>query len=486
MRIWRRRLTVRQKLMGLATLSSATALLSASVAFLVLDAHTFRETLVSRLSTEARIISFNCISPVLFGDAEAASATLQGLRADPAVRAALVFQGETARPFASYAPDSEAAAALQARATGPDGHAFIENRLLVFHPILFEEKSIGRLAVATDLGALGERQRRYAAILPLILAGSLLVALAISKLAERSLSRPIIHLAETARAVSSRTDYSVRAASEGRDDEIGELIATFNEMLDHIEHQNNALEQARVGLELRVENRTRELALANKELEAFSYSVSHDLRAPLRAIDGFSKALLATCGDKVGEQGRHYLDRVRAGTQRMGELIEDLLKLAKLSRKELVRESVDVSRIASRVADELARRPPIRNVQCDVAEGMMANADPQLLTILLENLVGNARKFSAKRAEPRVEIGCRADNGETAFYVRDNGAGFDMAYVDKLFGAFQRLHDASDFEGTGIGLATVQRIVARHGGRAWATGGVDKGATFYFTLERKQ
>jgi light-regulated signal transduction histidine kinase (bacteriophytochrome) len=317
-----------------------------------------------------------------------------------------------------------------------------------------------------------------------VLAGSLLLAMTISRLIEKTISRPILHLAETARAVSQDKDYSVRAVTEGRD-EIGRLIVTFNEMLDQIQQQNSELEEARSDLERRVESRTRDLAAANRELEAFSYSVSHDLRAPLRAIDGFSKALLGNYNEILDERGRHYLERVRAGTQRMSELIDDLLGLARVSRRELMRRQVSLSEIAGRVATELSRREPSRQVRVDVQEGLVAEADPHLLTIVFENLMGNAWKFTSKKGEPRVEVGEWKNGPAPAFYVRDNGAGFDMTYADKLFGAFQRLHADADFEGTGIGLATVQRIVARHGGRIWAEGEVDKGATFYFTLERE-
>jgi len=262
----------------------------------------------------------------------------------------------------------------------------------------------------------------------------------------------------------------VRATSEGPD-EIGTLVVTFNEMLDQIARQNSDLEEARADLERRVEARTHDLAAANKELEAFSYSVSHDLRAPLRGIDGFSNALLSRYGPQLDEQGRHYLERVRAATQRMSQLIDDLLGLARVSRRELVRKRADLSEIACQVGAELSRRQPTRQVRVDVQPALTAQADPHLLTIVLENLMGNAWKFTGKTADAHVEVGRRADGPDPAFYVRDNGAGFDMAYADKLFGAFQRLHAEADFEGTGIGLATVQRIVTRHGGRIWAEGG---------------
>ena len=225
-----------------------------------------------------------------------------------------------------------------------------------------------------------------------------------------------------------------------------------------------------------------ELERTNKELEAFSYSVSHDLRAPLRAIDGFSHALLEDYSGRLDDEGKDYLNRVRAGCQRMGRLIDDLLDLSRVIRHELRFEAVDLSAVARSVASQLTQAEPDRKVDLAVGDDLRAHGDPGLLRIALENLLGNAWKFTGKTASPRIEFGAAAKDGGRVFFVRDNGAGFDMAYADKLFGAFQRLHDAGEFPGTGIGLATVHRIVHRHGGRIWAEAAVGRGATFYFTL----
>jgi len=240
----------------------------------------------------------------------------------------------------------------------------------------------------------------------------------------------------------------------------------------HIRELNASLEQ-----------RTLELEAINRELEAFSYSVSHDLRAPLRGVDGFSQALMEDYGDQLDATARDYLRRIRAGTQRMGRLIDDLLHLSRISRTELVPERVDMSALAESVAAELQGRDPARQLDLVIQPGLCAQGDSHLLQVVLENLLGNAWKFTAGKAPARIEFAARAEDGAQAFYVRDNGAGFDMAYVGKLFGAFQRLHGDAEFPGTGIGLATVKRIVARHGGRVWAEGAVDGGATFYFTLK---
>lgn len=225
-----------------------------------------------------------------------------------------------------------------------------------------------------------------------------------------------------------------------------------------------------------------ELEASNRELEAFSYSVSHDLRAPLRSIDGFSQALLEDCFDKLDPQGKDYLQRVRAASQRMARLIDDVLKLSRITRSEMRRDAVDLSAMANEIVAELKRTEPKRNVEVVVAPRLRTHGDAALLRVALENLLGNAWKFTGTRRRARIEFGAVHRDGKTSYFVRDNGVGFDQAYAGKLFTPFQRLHASDQFSGTGIGLATVQRAVARHGGRVWAEGAVDKGATFYFTI----
>jgi light-regulated signal transduction histidine kinase (bacteriophytochrome) len=253
-------------------------------------------------------------------------------------------------------------------------------------------------------------------------------------------------------------------------------------MLAQVQARDVALEESRKDLETRVEQRTAQLQAANRELEAFAYSVSHDLRAPLRAIEGFSHILLTKYGGVVDETGQDYLRRVRAASQRMGELIEDLLSLSRVSRSELKREDVNLSDLARTVAAELSQRSPGRSVQFVIAPHVVTHADPHLLRVVLENLLGNAWKFTSKRDQACIEFGAETRDGKLVCFVRDNGAGFDMAFADRLFGAFQRLHSTAEFPGNGIGLASVKRIIHRHGGQVWAEGAVDQGATFYFSL----
>lgn len=237
-----------------------------------------------------------------------------------------------------------------------------------------------------------------------------------------------------------------------------------------------------IELEQRVAKRTLQLEAANKELETFAYSVSHDLRAPLRSIGGFSQILLEEYLHKLDAQGQDYLSRVHNGAQHMSELIDDMLTLSKVTRSEMNIREFNLSIIVHEIANELNNSDKKRKVECIIQDNVFADADERLIRIALENLLDNAWKFTSKKPVARIEFGMMKKEGSNSYFIRDNGAGFDMKYAQKLFGAFQRLHDVSDFPGTGIGLATVQRIINRHGGKVWAEGEVGKGATLYFTL----
>ncbi|HYC00983.1 MAG TPA: response regulator [Candidatus Limnocylindrales bacterium] len=249
------------------------------------------------------------------------------------------------------------------------------------------------------------------------------------------------------------------------------LLSTYEAAVE----RNRELSRAKE--DLRALNQS--LAEANEELAAFSYSVSHDLRGPLRAIEGFSSSLAEDYADRLDAPGKDMLARVHNACQRMAQLIEDLLKLSRLGRQQMNREPVDLSQLCQSIADSLQLAEPARKVQFEIAQNLRANADARLARVALENLLGNAWKFTQERPDARIELGRMPDG---TFFVRDNGAGFDMAHADKLFRPFQRLHGSEDFPGTGIGLATVHRIIQRHGGRIWAEADVGSGATFYFTL----
>jgi signal transduction histidine kinase len=242
------------------------------------------------------------------------------------------------------------------------------------------------------------------------------------------------------------------------------------------------ISELNASLEQRVADRTNQLDVANEELQAFSYSVSHDLRAPLRGIDGWSLALQEDCGEQLDAKGHEYLRRVRSEAQRMGDLIDDLLRLSRVTQSELSKVPVDISAMAQEIIAQFRLQTPQRDVSVTIQPDLAANADVGLLRVMLENLLENAWKFTSKTTQAIIVLGQERHEDEFVFFVRDNGAGFDMEYASKLFSAFCRLHRSSEFSGTGIGLATVNRIVHRHGGRIWAKAAVNHGATFYFTL----
>ncbi|OGA69053.1 MAG: hypothetical protein A3G81_33620 [Betaproteobacteria bacterium RIFCSPLOWO2_12_FULL_65_14] len=288
---------------------------------------------------------------------------------------------------------------------------------------------------------------------------------------------------------------SVRVAKDGRKvfislvtaplfDEGGELVGEISSSRDITELRSAQAEVEELNRELerRVAERTAEFETANRELEAFSYSVSHDLRAPLRSIDGFSGLLIERGAATLDDDSKGYLRRIRAAAQRMGMLIDDLLDLSRVTRSEIHRREVNLSELAGTVLANFAAEAPGRAVEVHIGPNLKSHADAGLVRVLLENLLGNAWKFTGKRADARIEFGRAMHDGQEAFFVRDNGAGFDMAYSKRLFGAFERLHAQTEFEGTGIGLATAQRIVQRHGGRIWAEGRIDRGATFFFVI----
>ena len=253
-------------------------------------------------------------------------------------------------------------------------------------------------------------------------------------------------------------------------------------MVEDHRRSEDRIRQLNSELEQRVQDRTAQLQAANQELEAFSYSVSHDLRAPLRAMDGYSNLLLSDYPDRLDDQGRHYLTRIQEATKRMGELIEDLLNLSRITRSDFIRREVNLSEIAFEIARTLKDQETDRNIEFNIAPDLIVDGDSRLLRIVLENLFSNAMKFTGNNEQARIQLGMHEKDGERVFFVRDNGIGFDMSYAGKLFTPFQRLHGIQEFPGTGIGLVIVQRIITRHGGRIWPEAAVDQGATFNFTL----
>lgn len=340
------------------------------------------------------------------------------------------------------------------------------------------------LHLGIDRGAIDKEVR------PLLLAnfvislGVIVIGVFLSLILARRTTREVDALVQALRCydeVSSVDEESIHPESS----EVAELIASFKSLTAARNAATQEILELNAELEERVRDRTAQLTAANQELDAFAYSVSHDLRAPLRGIDGFSLALVEDFGDTLSAEGKDYLRRIRAGCMRMGTLIDDLLYLSRLARNELRRDAVDLSLMARQVAAELQQLEPSRQVDWVIAPQLMTVADPALLRAVLDNLLGNAWKFTSKQAQARIEFGGFLQGDEQVYFVKDNGAGFDMLYADKLFNAFQRLHKVEEYEGTGIGLATVQRVITRHGGRVWAHGEIGQGAIFFFSFKEE-
>ncbi|MCU1286408.1 MAG: periplasmic sensor signal transduction histidine kinase [Acidobacteriales bacterium] len=466
---------------------SGTALLVACLAFLVYDVFTFRDAVVRNLTIQAQIIGFNSTSALAFNDPKSAQNTLSALSASSNIMSAGIFTPD-GKPFASYASNvNDQFVQIPPLLPGEsDAHTFKLNELVLLHTIVLDGKPVGTVYIRSNLQRFYDRLWQYLKILVLVFLGSLIAARIISGFVGKAVAEPIVNLAETAQKVSRDENYSVRAPESDIGGEIALLNSAFNQMLEQIELRDQELQDARLGLEKRVEERTRQLVAANRELEAFSYSVSHDLRNPLEIINGFSYLLLQEYGDKLDTQGKEHLHEVTAATKRMAQLIDDLLGLAQASTTAMHRENVDLSNLALGVMKELQRREPMRKVEFQVAPSMNADGDSRLLRIVLDNLIRNAWKYTSGVTQASVEFGCNRENGVPVFFVRDNGAGFDPQYSDRLFKPFQRLHSKAEFPGTGVGLATVQRIIHRHGGEIWAEGSVQHGATFYFRLQSEE
>lgn len=483
---------IKRKLTALLLLTSGLVLLLTSAAFVTYQVVTFRQTMRDNLSTRARLLAANSTASLAFANDADATEVLSALKSDPHMVAAALYD-QNGHVFATYRADP--AADIPATPQ-PDGYRFERGRLIGFAPVAQQENArLGTLYLASDTEAVSDALRLSGIIALAVLAIALLAAYALAAALQGRISAPVLVLAQTAAAVSEHQDYSVRAPKLG-DDELGKLTDAFNQMLGRIEEQKQELQQYATELEQRVAERTRELeqsnealrrnaaelAASNDELDAFAYSVSHDLRAPLRSIDGFSQVLLEDFAAQLGDAGRDSLQRVRAASQRMATLIDDLLKLARVARAEFRIERVDLSTLAREIVSDIQRATPDRHVDFAITPGLEAQGDSRLLRVVLDNLLRNGWKYTGRQLAPRVEFTAEDKNGGRVFLIRDNGAGFDMQYVDKLFGVFQRLHSAAEFEGTGVGLATVRRIISRHGGRIWAESAVDQGATFYFTL----
>jgi signal transduction histidine kinase len=461
-----------------------TALILAYISFLLYDIYSLRGDLINSLGTEARIIGSNSVAALLFDDPQAAESTLSALRGSPKVVSAAVFR-PNGQIFASYRRDGSIAPPLvpRLRAEEVTGYwANDENRLLYGSKIRSQNSVVGSVYILAETSDLAQRARQFGLISAGILALCFAIALFATSTIRNLVSRPLTALAETARVVSRDRDYSVRADPPAGSDELALLVQSFNSMLEQIQERDHALEESQRGLEQKVRERTAELIEANRDLEAFSSAVAHDLRGPLQHIANLAFLIKDRQETSPDDGSTHVVDKLLEGTRRMAALIDDLLNLSKATNLPLHYRPIDLTRLAQSVFEPLMADKANRAVEIIIAAEAHAYADEGLISLVLENLIRNAWKYSSKRDPAHIEFGFREAANEVIFFVRDNGVGFDPHYTDRLFRPFQRLHSQAEYPGTGVGLATVQRIIARHGGRVWATGFVDKGAEFTFTL----
>lgn len=471
--------SIKQKLTAITVGASSVVLILAGIAITAHHHFSSKTAMTRDITALSQVIGANSSAALVFSDPDSASKTLDALRAKRGVIAAVIYTKE-GDVFATYLRDPSDA--RQAPYHLPEGlPRFGNNGFELSESIWLDGDRIGTVYILSDLAEISESLRYYILIVLSGLAVSIFLIFVFSSFLQKTVSHPIDSLANTARHVTIEKDYSVRAEKYG-EDELGLFVDVFNEMLTQIQFRDRSLQEAHDKLEGRVKDRTVELQRSNQDLEAFSYSVSHDLRAPLRAIAGFTKILQEDYDDKLDEEGRRVIDVILKNTVKMEKLIDNLLEFSRLGQQAMKKRTVDMTELAGAVIEDLKALSPNRTAEVTIRPLATAEGDPDLLRQVFVNLVSNAFKYSRHATAPKIEIASETREGETVYSVKDNGAGFDMAYRDKLFGVFQRLHTESEFEGTGVGLAMVQRVIQRHNGRVWAEGKPNEGATFYFTL----
>jgi len=495
--------SVSHKLTLVVLATAVAALLVTGVALVTYDLRAYREASINDLVTQADILGRVSATALAFNDVKAAREYLWLLKAKPKVAAAAIYNAR-GKLFATYAR-ADASEATFPPLPDLDG-TWVEARTVVlFRRIVENNEILGTVYLKADYAST-ERLMNYLGILGGVMALSLLVAWVVSAWLQTVLTKPILATAAVARQVVERRDFSLRVGKT-TEDEIGQLVDAFNDMLAEIGRSAEALEssnrslaremgdrqqadearrQLNAELEQRVADRTAQLEAANKELEAFSYSVSHDLRAPLRAVVGFAKLLLEDHATQLDAEGRRKIDVIQNEAQRMGVLIDELLAFSRLGRRAMQISDLDMTELARATFEGLNGQNEGAKPDFHLGALPRTKGDRILIGQVWANLLSNAMKFSSKRERPVVEVSAITDEKEHIYFVRDNGAGFDPRYQLKLFGVFQRLHNASEFPGTGVGLALVERIVTRHGGRVWADGKPNEGATFYFSLPKEQ
>lgn len=468
---------LKTKLLFLTLFPSALGITLVCASLIFVENQNYRKQLESELRVIAGILAEQSAAALLFEDNEQLNSIISSLDHIETIQQACVYdqQGNVMTSLAS----------MDKRECPPINRqlevGFVDEVYQLLMPVTLDNEIVGQLFLTSHLEVLRGHIRTFVSVATGIGAVIMVALVFLALRLQRIVSEPILKLSETAERIAQDHDYSVRAPVSGTD-ELGRLGNTFNEMIGTIQQQNRRILESHDSLERIVEVRTSELSMANRELEAFSYSVSHDLRQPLRAVEGFGQALEEDYGDQLNETGKDYLRRIRAASVRMAGLIDGLLILSRVSRQPIESQTVDLSQLLQEITDELKHIDDDVPSEVHIQQGIQVVGDSRMLRVAFQNLLANAWKYSAREERRVIEVSARKDERWIAIEIRDNGVGFDMRYIDKLFVAFNRLHTPSEFGGTGIGLATVYRVVRRHHGEISATSKVGEGASFVVKL----
>ncbi len=469
---------IRNKLTRIIIASTLVAVTLLSTWFVYLRYETFKTQMSSEFTTISHIIADRATAALVFEDTQSLQENLNSLALHHEIILGCIYSKRdrllvqySRHPSTHQCPNR----------SREQGSGFAKNAFQSLSDVTLIDEHVGRILVRASTGEL-YREILTTIVSTLLLGGlAILAALLFARHVQRNISDPLVDLQKLAIKVTEEKDYTLRAVKRDAN-EIGALVDAFNAMLATISQQNQIISQHAETLEHTVHERTRELEAAIKELEAFSYSVSHDLKAPLRSIRGFSELILEDYGRQLPDQGKHYLSRIIKNSDKMMRLVISLLELSRISRVELQRQTYSPNRMILNLLHDLKLHHPERSFSYKVLDGMLITGDEKMIESIFSNLISNAFKYSATRSHTHIEVGMREKQGMQWYFVRDEGIGFDSSEAERIFQPFCRLHAGEEFEGSGIGLATVARIVERHEGRIWAESTPGKGTSVYFSL----
>jgi signal transduction histidine kinase len=477
---------VKQKLMAIVMITCGVVLLVTCSAFFTYELKTYKQNAIDHLSTLAQLLANNTTAALAFENEEDARTLLAALKAEPHIRQAVLYDKD-GKLFVFYPGNADTNSFL--KPPFPIGHQFIDSDLVEFETIIQSDKKLGTLYVRSDMGAMNDRLRLYSVIVMCVLGGTFILAYFISRLLQGQITSPLLALTETARAVTERKDYSVRARQYGKD-EVGLLTVAFNNMLEQIHSRDFALQQAQskllehaADLEKRVAERTAKLSDTVAELEAFSYSISHDMRAPLRAMQGYSAYILENFGEKLGPEGTHFLNRISRAGSRLDNLVQDILTYSRISKEQFELRPVSLDILINDIVQQYPgfQRP---EAEIDIIPPLgTVTGHEASLTQVVSNLLGNAIKFVKPGDKPKISISAEPHGSQIWIMFRDNGIGIAEKDLNRIFKIFERVHPEATYEGTGIGLSIVRKATERMGGVVEVESELGKGCKFIIKLK---